>query len=71
MNNFEYLITSSPDREKLSCEIYYKGEILAEISQETSELLLELYQPQSEKWWQIPLEDFQNSLIFAKEHLLR
>ena len=68
MNDFEYLITSSPDREKLSCEIYFKGDVLAEISQESNDLLLEIYSAKS-NWWQIPLEDFIKSLNYAKEHL--
>ena len=50
MNDFEYLITSSPEREKLSCEIYYQDEILAEIFQETTEFLLEIYPSKNKKW---------------------
>ena len=70
MNNFEYLITSSPEREKLCCEIYYNGEIIAEISQETQELLLEIYPSKKEKWWSIPLEEFEKAISYAKNHLL-
>ena len=70
-NNYELQIVSSPDREKVYCEIYYKGQILAEISQEKPELLLEIYSyPDNEKWWQFSLEEFQKILELAKKHLL-
>lgn len=38
---FEFTIVSGYDREKLTCEISYKNEIVAEISQDTDKLLLE------------------------------
>jgi hypothetical protein len=69
MNDFEYLITSSPDREKLSCEIYYQGEIIAEISQETPDVLLEIYPPKNKDWWTIPLKSFQKAVAYASDHL--
>jgi hypothetical protein len=67
--NFELLICSPIDREKLTCEIYYLGEMLAEISQETDELLLEIYPPKTKKWWDIPLLQFQQIIEDAKNHL--
>ena len=70
-NNFEFIIGSPVEREKLICEIYYKGEILAEISQETDELMLEIYPSQNQKWWEIPLISFQNALEEAKKYLLK
>jgi hypothetical protein len=68
-NDFEFIIASPFDREKLICEIYYKYEIIAEISQENEELMLEIYPSQKEKWWEIPLVQFQNVLEDAKKHL--
>lgn len=68
--DFELLITSSPDREKVTCEILYRNEILAEISQETDELLLEIYYSPTKKWWGVPLIQFQKILEDAKNHLL-
>ena len=68
--DFEIIIASSTDREKVACEIYFHNELLAEISQETDELLLELYAPQAKKWWDIPLDQFQKILEDAKRHLL-
>lgn len=70
MSKFEYLITSSMDREKLSCEIYYGGEILGEISQETSEFLLEIYPSKDQQWWKIPLHEFEEAICCAKKHLI-
>lgn len=70
--DYELKIVSSFDREKLTCEIWYQGEELAEISQETDDLLLSLYppRPNSNKWWDVPLKEFQEILEIAKLHLL-
>lgn len=67
---FEFIIASPFDREKLVCEIHYKDEIIAEISQETSELLLEIYPSQKNKYWAVSLSTFQKVLDDAKNHLL-
>jgi len=67
---FEFTIVSAYDREKLTCEICYKNEIIAEISQETDELMIEIYPPQTSKWWTISLVQFQEALEDAKNHLL-
>lgn len=69
-NDFELMITSSEDREKLTCEIYFKNELIAEISQETNELLLEIYTCPYGTWWEVPLVQFQETISAAKEHLL-
>lgn len=69
-NEFEFIIASPFDRERLVCEIYYKNEIIAEISQETEELILELYPHPTEKCWKIPYVQFQKALVHAKNHLL-
>ncbi len=67
---FEFLITSPFDRENLVCEIYYHGELLAEISQEGTEMSIEIYPHENNKWWQISLPKLQNALEAAKKHLL-
>ncbi len=70
-NDYELLIVSSPEREKVYCEIYYKGQILGEISQEQDKLLLEIYSyPVSQEWWHFKLEEFQEILELGKKHLL-
>ncbi|MFA6118635.1 MAG: hypothetical protein WCT85_01675 [Parachlamydiales bacterium] len=70
-NNYELLIVSSPEREKVYCEIYYEGRILGEISQEENKLLLEIYSyPINNKWRQVSLEEFQEILELGKKHLL-
>ena len=69
IKDFEFLICSPCDHEKLTCEIYYKNEIIAEISQETKEFILEIYPSQKNKWWTIPLIQFQEALEFAKTYL--
>lgn len=71
INDYELLIVSAPAREKVYCEIYYKGQILGEISQESDQLLLEIYSyPIEQKWWQFSLEEFQKILEIGKKHLL-
>ena len=70
IEDFEFIIASPVERERLICEIYYKKEIIAEISQETNEFMLEIYPSQINKWWKIPLLQFQDALEYAKNHLL-
>ena len=70
MKNFDYLITSDINREKLSCEIYYQDEIFAEITQETDELIIEIYSCRKERWWKIPLNDLFDAISYGRQHLL-
>lgn len=71
INDYELLIVSSQEREKVYCEIYYKSKIFGEISQENDKLLLEIYSSSSNKvCLEIPLEEFQDILDVAKKHLL-
>ena len=49
MKNFRITVNSLPDRENLVAEIYYKYEQIAEINQETKELIIQLYAPCKEK----------------------
>lgn len=67
---FEFTIVSAYDREKLTFEISYKNEIMAEINQEGNELMIEIYPPQVNKWWEIPLLAFQQALEDGKNYLL-
>lgn len=69
-NDFEFIIGSPTDREKLICEIFYKEEILAEISQETNQLMIEIYPPQKNAYWILEFDKFQNALETGKKHLL-
>jgi hypothetical protein len=69
IGHFELLITSPINLDKLTCEIYYKGEFFALISQETNEFILEIYEPQDTKCWTFALEEFQKILETAKNHL--
>ncbi|MBA3238012.1 MAG: hypothetical protein H0T62_06635 [Parachlamydiaceae bacterium] len=68
--DFELVITSPVNLEKLVCEIYYKNEIIAEISQETENLVIEIFSSQNGEWWTFPLAHFQEALEKAKKHLL-
>jgi len=68
--DFEFVIASAPDREKVFCEIYYKSDLIAEISQETKELIVAIYSHPSNKWWEVPLIPLQNAIEEAKKHLM-
>jgi hypothetical protein len=69
-DDFEFLIASAPDREELTCEIYYKGELIAEISQETSVMLVEVYPPPKARWLTMPLLELQEAFEVGRKHLL-
>lgn len=68
--SFEFTVVSAFDREKLTCEICYKNEIIAEISQDDESLTLEIYPSQINKWWNVPLLAFQQALEDGKEYLI-
>ncbi len=67
---FEIVILGALHRKNLTCEISYNEEILAEITQESNELMLEIFPPFSKKYWEIPLVAFQEALEEAKHFLL-
>ncbi len=70
LEEFEFIIGSPSDRENLICEIYYMKEIVAEISHEKNEFMLELYPNPANQYWNIPLLKFQKALEIAKDHLI-
>ncbi|MGF1670153.1 MAG: hypothetical protein ACFCU6_06875 [Balneolaceae bacterium] len=68
MKNFEILITSPPDREKLVAEIWHKDMHVAEINQEDENLEIQIYV--AEKILSLPFNDFFHALEVAKDKLL-
>lgn len=66
MKEFEILITSPPDREKLVAEIWSGENLVAEINQESDNLEIEIYA--SEKLV-FSLDDLLEILERAKERL--
>jgi len=70
IDNFELLIGSPVDREKLVCEIYFENEIFAEISHETGDFLIEIYPHPKNKWWSLSLDKLQEIIFIGKQHLL-
>lgn len=67
---FEFIITSAHDREKLTCEICIDNELVAEITQETEVILLEIYPPRANQYWVFPLDEFKEALDFGKRYLI-
>ena len=61
--NFEIIIASPPDREKLTAEIWFNHKMVAEINQETQILGIDLY---SHNDLTIPVDEFCDILQEAK-----
>lgn len=70
MEKFRITIASLPDRECLVAEILYEGVQWAEISQETGELIIQIYLPSDKKYWEFPLEEALEAVEKAKKRLL-
>ena len=70
MKDFRITIVSLPDRENLVAEISYKHKQVAEISQETNELLIQIYCYKDKDYWEFSLEEFQKIVEKAKRRLL-
>jgi len=70
MENFRITVNSLPDRENLVAEIYYKHYQVAEISQETNELLIQIYCYKDKDSWEFSLEEFQKVIEEAKQKLI-
>lgn len=68
-NDFELIIASPYNREKLTCELYYKNEIFGEISQDKNEFEIELYPSNSLEFWTFNLEELQHILEEGKNYL--
>ena len=69
MNKFRITIASLPDRENLVAEISYENRQIAEISQETDKLIIQIYSHLN-KYWEFDLEEFQNVIEKAKQRLI-
>jgi len=70
MENFRITVNSLPDRENLVAEIYYKHYQVAEISQETNELIIQIYSYKDKDCWEFSLEKFQKVIEEAKQKLI-
>lgn len=72
MNNnpFDYKIIESEDSKKISYQIMYKNEILAEIFHNADKLMLKIYPTPATDWWEVPLLGFQKMLELGKSYLL-
>ena len=70
MENFRITVNSLPDRENLVAEIYYKHYQVAEISQETNELIIQIYSYKDKDYWEFSLEKFQKVIEEAKQKLI-
>jgi len=63
-------IASVPDREKLVAELWYEKELWGEISQETGELLVEIYPSQTQGFRRLKCEELIMAIQQAKDKLL-
>jgi hypothetical protein len=62
-------IASVPDREKLVAELWYNQELWGEISQETGELILEIYPNPTRGQHQLKCEELLMAVQQAKAQL--
>lgn len=69
MNNFRIVIASLPDRKNCVCEIYYKHNEWAEISQEGDQVMIQFYPP-IDDYWEFPIEIALDVLQKAKKKFL-
>jgi hypothetical protein len=70
MENFRITVNSLPDRENLVAEIYYRHYQVAEISQETNKLIIQIYSYKDNDCWEFSLEKFQKVIEEAKQKLI-
>jgi hypothetical protein len=70
MEKFRITVASLPDREQLVAEILYEGVQWAEISQEASELIVQLYSHPRQEYWEFPLEKALEALKQAQKRLM-
>ncbi len=68
--DFRIVIASLPDREKCVCEIYYKKNQWAEISQEDKEIFIQFYAHPTESYWEFPIDIALDVLQKAKSTFL-
>jgi len=63
-------IASVPDRDKLVAELWYDQELWGEISQDTGELVLEIYPNPTHSFRQLKCEELITAVQQAKDKLL-
>jgi hypothetical protein len=63
-------IASVPDRDKLVAELWYGPELWGEISQDTGELVLEIYPSSTHHFRQLKCEELILAVQQAKDKLL-
>lgn len=68
--HIEIIIASLPDRTRLVAEVWIDNQQFAEISQETADVLVELYPPTKDKMWKVDYQTLVNTLEDAKNKLL-
>ena len=66
---FRVCISSPPDREKLVAEIFVGNEQIAELSQEHSDLEIEVYPRRDGKAWFLGFNDLMGALTEAQRRL--
>jgi hypothetical protein len=68
-NHIRVEIASPPDRENLVAPILLENEQWAEVSQESNQLLIEIYPRRDGTPWIFDLEEVINSLMEARRRL--
>ena len=71
MERFRITIASLPDRENLVAEITCDGIEWAEISQETDQMIVQIYPNPQQELWEFPIDEALLALENAKQRLLK
>lgn len=70
MKNFNVQLASVPDRENLVAEVFFGTDMVAELSNESSdEFRIEIYPARNGKEWTFDFEEFLKALQIAKMRL--
>ena len=67
---FRIVVSSPPDRERLVAEVWFGGEMVVEINQESDQLRVEIYARESGEPWAVPFAEFIDALNQAKRRLV-
>jgi hypothetical protein len=70
-DNYQILIASPPDGEKVVAEVWCGEEMLAEVANEAGPLTIEIYPKPSGKPWLLDYEEVVKAIQMAKNKLER
>lgn len=70
MSDYETLLASSPDREGVTGELWYRGALVADVFAEAGQLRLQIHAPPTDPWWDLGFDDFQRAISSLRSRLV-